>query len=147
MKGISIYTISLLVLISLFFAQCRTGSFNDKKDKFALHDTIGEAVITFSNVEHDFGKINEGENVACIFKFSNTGDADLVLTSVLTSCGCTVSKYDKKPIPPGGSGTINISYDSSDRSGRQTKTITVQSNARNKIMILRITAEVINNNK
>ena len=124
--------------------QCK-GNSSSNNTKFVLNDTIGTPVITFANVTHDFGTIDEGEKVASVFKFSNTGDADLVLTSVLTTCGCTVSKFSKKPIPPGGSGTIEITYDSTDRRGKQTKTITVQSNAENKIMILRITAEVVDN--
>ena len=130
--------------MTLLLIQCR-GNSSTNNTKYVLNDTIGTPVITFANVTHDFGTIDEGEKVACVFKFSNTGDADLVLTSVLTSCGCTVSKFSRKPIPPGGSGTIDITYNSSDRSGKQTKTITVQSNAQNKIMILRITAEVIDN--
>ncbi len=130
--------------MTLFLTQCR-GNSSVNNTKYVLSDTIGTPVITFVNVTHDFGTIDEGEKVACVFKFSNTGDADLVLTSVLTSCGCTVSKFSKKPIPPGGSGTIEITYDSTDRNGMQTKTITVQSNAKNKIMILRITAEVTGN--
>ncbi len=130
--------------MTLLLTQCR-GNSSVNNTKYVLSDTIGTPVITFANVTHDFGTIDEGEKVACVFKFSNTGDADLVLTSVLTSCGCTVSKFSKKPIPPGGSGTIEITYDSTDRNGMQTKTITVQSNAKNKIMILRITAEVAGN--
>jgi len=144
MKRTSLYIAALLCLVTLFLTQCR-GNSSVNNTKYVLSDTIGTPVITFVNVTHDFGTIDEGEKVACVFKFSNTGDADLVLTSVLTSCGCTVSKFSKKPIPPGGSGTIEITYDSTDRNGMQTKTITVQSNAKKKIMILRITAEVTGN--
>lgn len=142
MKRRSVYIAVLSVIVTIFLVQCR-GNSSSANTKYVLNDTIGTPVIKFASIEHDFGKIKEGERVACVFKFSNTGDADLVLTSVQTSCGCTVSKYSKKPIPPGGSGTIEITYDSSDRHGKQTKTITVQSNAGKKIMILRITAEVI----
>jgi hypothetical protein len=144
MKRRYIYIAVLSGLVALFLIQCR-GNSSTNSTKYVLNDTIGTPVISFASVEHDFGKIDEGEKVSCVFKFSNTGDADLVLTSVQTSCGCTVGKFSRKPIPPGGSGTIEITYDSSDRSGRQTKTITVMSNAEKKIMILRITAEVIRN--
>jgi|WetSurMetagenome_2_1015567.scaffolds.fasta_scaffold30775_5 hypothetical protein len=144
MKRRILYIVALFAFISLLFTQCHSGASNNNT-RYVLSDTIGTPVITFSNIEHDFGSIKEGEKVSCVFKFTNTGDADLVLTSVFTSCGCTVSKYNRKPIPPGASGSIEISYDSSDRSGKQTKSITVQSNAKNKIMILRIIAQVINN--
>jgi len=99
-------------------------------------------VITFTNPEHDFGKVQAGEKVGCIFTYTNTGDADMVITSASASCGCTVPKYDKRPVPPGGSGTIEVVFDTSGREGIQTKTVVVQSNAENNIVILRIIADV-----
>ncbi len=109
----------------------------------ASSDTTGTAVIAFSTQEHDFGKVKAGEKVGCIFTYSNNGDADLVIASASGSCGCTVPKYDRKPVPPGGSGSIEVSFDTSGREGVQTKTVVVQSNAENKIVILRIIAEVL----
>lgn len=134
----------VFLICAITFTGCKNTSSSDSHNKYALSDTTGNAVITFSKVEHNFGNVSEGERVAHIFSFTNTGDADLVVSSVLTSCGCTVPKYDKKPISPGGKGSVEVIYDSSGRSGKQTKTITVQSNAENKIIILRIIVDVIN---
>jgi hypothetical protein len=106
-------------------------------------DTTGTAVITFKSLEHNFGQVKEGEKVGCIFTYTNTGDADLVLTAATASCGCTVPKYSKKPVPPGGTGTIEAIFDTSGREGIQTKTVVVQSNAENNMIILRIIAEVM----
>ena len=108
----------------------------------AAVDTTGNALIEFSEMEHNFGSIKAGEKVGCIFSFTNTGDADLILISASASCGCTVPKYDRKPIPPGGKGAIEVIFDSSGRSGLQTKTVVVQSNAENNLIILRIIAEI-----
>jgi len=80
--------------------------------------------------------------VGCIFTFTNNGDADLVISSASASCGCTVPKFDKKPVPPGRSGTIEVIFDTSGREGVQTKTVVVQSNAENNLVILRIIADV-----
>lgn len=43
-------------------------------------------------------------------KFSNGGNADLIIDRVGTSCGCTFPSIedDQKVVPPGGSGTINV---------------------------------------
>jgi hypothetical protein len=101
------------------------------------------AVISFREYEHDFGKITEGEKVACIFTFGNSGKGNLVISSVTSSCGCTVPKYDTKPISPGGTGIVEVVFDSSGRNGRQTKTITVMSNASKSIVLLKISGEVI----
>lgn len=144
MNSIRINILPIFLFCAITFTGCKNTSSSDSHNKYALSDTTGKAVITFSKVEHNFGNVSEGERVAHIFSFTNTGDADLVVSSVLTSCGCTVPKFDKKPISPGEKGSVEVIYDSSGRSGKQTKTITVQSNAENKVIILRIIADVIN---
>ena len=55
-------------------------------------------------------------------------------------------KYDRKPVPPGGKGTLEVVFDTSGREGMQTKTIVIQSNAENNLVILRIIAEVVDEN-
>jgi hypothetical protein len=101
------------------------------------------AVISFRAYELDFGKVSEGEKVASIFTFENTGKGPLVISSVSTTCGCTVPKYDTKPIATGVTGIIEVVFDTSGRNGRQTKTITVSSNASKPIVLLKISGEVI----
>ena len=130
----------MIVLASVLLASCGRGSSGERRNMPS--DTTGTAVITFPSMEHNFGTVKEGEKVGHIFQFTNTGDADLVLTSVIATCGCTVSKYNKKPVSPGESGTIEVIFDTSGRNGVQTKTVVVQSNAENKLVILRIIAEV-----
>jgi hypothetical protein len=101
------------------------------------------AELVFSEYEYDFGKISEGEKVAHIFSFENKGPGNLVIKSASTSCGCTVPKYDRSPIPPGKGGNLEVVFDSGGRSGIQTKTISVRSNSPAEVVILKITAEVI----
>jgi len=105
----------------------------------------GQASIYFPELNHDFGKIKEGEKVACLFKFENRGEANLLINSVTTSCGCTIPRFSEEPVPPEGSGTIEVIFDSTSREGRQTKTVQVRSNADTPVTILRITAEIITN--
>ncbi len=140
MKQILKYFMGMIVLASVLLASCGRGSSGERRNMPS--DTTGTAVITFPSMEHNFGTVKEGEKVGHIFQFTNTGDADLVLTSVIATCGCTVSKYNKKPVSPGKSGTIEVIFDTSGRNGVQTKTVVVQSNAENKLVILRIIAEV-----
>src|SRR5512133_1747732 len=102
----------------------------------------GTPEMAFSEYEHDFGKVSEGEKVSYLFRFENKGSGDLVIASVMTTCGCTVTKYDRKPIHPGASGTIEAVFDTTGRDGMQTKTITVNSNAPVPVILLKITAEV-----
>ena len=63
------------------------------------------------------------------FEFTNTGDAPLIITNVLSTCGCTVPTKPEAPIMPGKTGKIDIKYNMSP--GPIRKTITVESNAVN----------------
>ena len=140
MKGIVLYISTGVLVAAVVFASCGRGSSAESKNMPS--DTTGVAVMTFSMLEHNFGAVKAGEKVGCIFPFTNTGDADLVLTSATASCGCTVPKYNKKPVAPGETGTVEVVFDTSGRDGIQTKAVVVQSNAENNLVILRIIAEV-----
>jgi methionine aminopeptidase len=65
------------------------------------------------------------------------------------SCGCTVAKWDKKPIAPGKSVSIDVVFDSKGKIGLQHKTIVVESNAKPESKILSLACEVVlpNNSK
>lgn len=94
---------------------------------FNLNAQVGN--ISFENSTHDFGKINEEIGSAVYaFKFTNTGDGDLKLLNVRTSCGCTASEYTKTPIKPGKTGEIKVTYHTSHRPGSFRKSITVTIN-------------------
>ena len=68
----------------------------------------------------------------------------LIITSAHASCGCTVPEFSKEPLAPGQNGYIKVLFDTSGRSGMQSKSITIESNASNNIVILRIKAEIVN---
>jgi hypothetical protein len=136
-----------LILIFILAAGCRGRSSGGNESSNTQSGDTGKAVITFASLEHEFGKISEGEKVGCIFTFTNTGTAPLLINNAVTSCGCTVPKYDRKPIAPGSSGSIEVVFDTSGRNGIQTKSITVQSNAAPTVTLLQIRAEVIPNDK
>ncbi len=132
-------------VIALLTLNC-TGSNNKDGGNSSVNSSAGgKAEILFKEYEHDFGKVSEGEKIAYVFTFENRGNADLVIRSALTTCGCTVPKYSTKPIPPGEGGNLEVVFDTSGRNGIQTKTITVRSNASTPAVILKITAEVTEN--
>ncbi|MFN3640388.1 MAG: DUF1573 domain-containing protein [Flavobacterium sp.] len=99
--------------------------------------------IVFNKMEHDFGDITDGETVNYSFTVSNAGQADLVITNASASCGCTVPDYPKKPIKPGESGKIKVSFDSSNKPGMQQKSVTITSNTEKGSDVLTIKANVL----
>jgi hypothetical protein len=131
---------------SLLAAGCKSRTGRGTESINIQASDTGKAVITFPEIEHNFGKVNAGEKVGCIFSFKNSGTKSLIINSAITSCGCTVPKYDRKPIQPGSGGSIEVVFDTSGRNGTQTKTITITSNAVTPVVLLTIKAEVINNN-
>ena len=117
----------------------------------ALINLIGytasaQAKISFKNETVDYGKIVKGSDGVRVFEFTNTGDAELVVTNVKSSCGCTVPKKPEGPIAPGASGSIEVKYDT-NRVGPIRKTVTVYSNADEPIKALKIKGEVLNADK
>jgi hypothetical protein len=86
-------------------------------------------IITFEKAEHNFGAIEKGEKVTHKFTFRNTGDGDLKILDVKTSCGCTSAAPEKDSFAPGETGYIPVTFDSGRFSGEITKTVTVTSNS------------------
>jgi len=99
--------------------------------------------IEFEEMEHDFGKIDQGQVVEYVFKFKNTGDSPLVVSDARASCGCTIPEWTKDPVQPGGEGKINVKYNSAGKKGLIHKTVTVFANTEPKETVLNIQADVI----
>jgi len=96
---------------------------------FGAFSLFAQPAIQFEKTTHDFGNIKEeGGKVTGKFEFTNTGNQDLLLTSVKPGCGCTAADYTKTPVPPGGKGFINATYDAYNRPGNFNKNIKVTTN-------------------
>jgi hypothetical protein len=98
--------------------------------------------FSFQEEEHDFGRIGQGEVVTHIFKFTNSGKSDLVISAAKASCGCTVPEYPRNPIKPGGNGEISVKFDSEGKKGIQKKTVTITANTQPNTKVLTIKAEI-----
>ena len=104
-----------------------------------------KAEIKFEKTVHDFGKFTENNSVmTCSFLFTNTGKAPLIITQCEASCGCTIPMYSDKPIAPGKTGIIKVTYNGKGRlPGQFKKIITVMTNASNKLTRLYIQGEML----
>jgi len=142
----------LMVLTAVSFTSCNNGQ-NGKKEISTdvvknNKSATGEEnkpmpKMVFQETVHDFGKIIKGEKLKYRFKFKNTGNADLVITKVSTSCGCTASHYPKKPIKPGEESYIEVVFDSTHKRGKQNKTITILANTQPNRTVLHIKGNVV----
>lgn len=102
------------------------------------------AEIKFDTLRCNLGVFPESDPVRKYsFRFTNTGTAPLIINQAFASCGCTVPDYTKDPIQPGEKGSIDITYNGSGiLPGRFTKTVTIRSNARSRIVRLVIEGEM-----
>lgn len=91
----------------------------------------GKAKIVFDSTRYDFGYIQEDKGkVTHSFKFTNDGDAPLIIIYTRSTCGCTASHFTKEPVAPAGTGSIDVTFDPEGRPGTFRKEIKVYTNAR-----------------
>ena len=140
--------ILLSLLVAIFLVSCgsddskiNTGLVNNPASATESSNTK-EPKIEFAELEHDFGKMIQGEQVSYTYHFKNTGNAPLIITAVEKTCGCTDTKFPKEPIKPGEEGGISITYDSKGHKGFQNKRIIVKANTNPSETILRFKAQV-----
>ncbi len=102
------------------------------------------AEITFEKTTHQFGEIPFNGNGTYEFVFKNTGNEPLILSQPKSSCGCTVPEWPKKPILPGETDVIKVTYKNTNRPGSFSKYVTIFSNAKvNKEVKLYIKGKIL----
>src|SRR5215510_15433787 len=90
--------------------------------------TANPPQISFTETVYDFGKVEQGDQVNHLFRFTNQGGRDLRIESVKTSCGCTAAVISSEVTEPGKEGTISATFDTTKFFGEKVKEITVHSN-------------------
>lgn len=60
---------------------------------------------------HDFGRISRRGNVSHVFAVQNVGTANLVVSNLVTSCGCTTAELSSSVIPPGHRADLRVTFD------------------------------------
>ena len=95
--------------------------------KLSNQELADAPTMDFTEVEYNFGEINQGDKITHEFKFKNNGKRDLIIRKTKTSCGCTAIET-KKLIKPGETSTIKAVFNSAHKSGRQNKSITLTTN-------------------
>lgn len=98
------------------------------ENESGVDGNVAVPVFSFEKEVHDFGTIVQGEKVAYSFKFTNTGEGDLIITNAKGSCGCTIPEYPHEPIPPGGKGVIDVVFNSDGKEGQQNKKVFITAN-------------------
>jgi len=148
-----ITSISTTILMLLAFTACN----NNKENSSLNTDLIKNPIsadgntsqelpdVKFETDKFDFGTLQQGEKKTTIFKFTNTGNSDLIIQDAKGSCGCTVPDFPKEPVKPGNSGIIKVTFNSEGKSGIQNKSVTLITNCIPSTKFLAIKANVVTN--
>lgn len=146
--------ISSLFLISVLTFSCEQNAPSEKKETNPKADTtaIAASVVpadtanlpkfSFQESEFDFGQIKEGDVVKHTFKFTNTGKSNLVISDARGSCGCTIPSFPKEPIAPGAEGTIDVQFNSKNKTGINQKFVSIVANTYPEVSSISIKATV-----
>ncbi len=134
----------------LFLAACQNQSSGKKTgtgsiEATAVSDTAHQKlpVMTFDETVHNFGNMVQGEVGKYNFHFRNTGNADLIIRGVRTTCGCTVGDFPHRRIKPGEEGNLTVTFNSSFKQGYQNKAVMIRANTNPGQIVLTIRAQVL----
>lgn len=105
-----------------------TANLTEDFGKLSKKELANSPVASFNKKEISFGEIKKGEKTNCDFVLTNTGKSTLFVRKTRASCGCTAVTLGENAIAPGKSTTIRATFDSTGKSGRQYKAITVITN-------------------
>ena len=129
--------IAILLLAAFLFGTVDSFAQSEKQSQ------PEEKVISFDSKTHDFGDILLSDGpVTCEFVMTNISNSPIVIHNVVSSCGCTVPDYDKKPIEPGKSTNIEVTYANDQGPYPFNKTITVYVSGVNRPVVLKIKGQV-----
>ena len=121
-----------IMMVTMLLFAVITGAFAQK-----------QAQIAFDKTTWNFGTFAESQIQTCTFTFKNTGDAPLIINQAVASCGCTVPTYTKKPIAPGESGTLKVTYNGKGKfEGHFKKSITVRTNGTPEVVRLYVEGDM-----
>ena len=108
----------------------------DKKDVYVTK-------LNFSETEHDFGKVKEGDTLSYTFIATNTGTEPMFIYKVSGgSCDCVGSVSSSDVIAPGAVNNITVYFKTLGKKGKQVKTFVVTANTDPSESILTIKADV-----
>jgi hypothetical protein len=113
---------------------------------FVIHCSafsIRSQEVKFKETKQNFGFVHEGDTARMNYELKNIGDKPLVISNYEVECGCTVMEKVDRPIQPGETYIIKISFDTHEKYDRQDRIVKVISNAKNSPSELRFKGVVL----
>lgn len=99
-------------------------------------------IIFLEETLFDYGTIEQNSDGSHNFIYKNIGKEPLIFSKVRSSCGCTIPEWSREPLLSQQQDTIKVKYDTR-RLGRFSKTVSIFSNAKKPMVVVRIQGEVV----
>lgn len=99
-----------------------------KENFAAMPEGAKHPTVIYEKERHNFGDIQQRSRVTTSFIIKNEGEATLYIRKTKASCGCTVSRPQSSVLKPGEQTTLDVTYSTGSRKGKQSKSITVITN-------------------
>ena len=90
----------------------------------------------------DMGRIRAGDEVLWQVSLRNDSPEPVIITAVVSSCGCATVDYPKQPIRPGEALPFTIRLKSAGYYGLQYKTVTLRMSRNNGVRRIVVKAEI-----
>ena len=117
--------------------------FEKEEAKRLKEEAESRTSISFDKMVHDYGNVKPDSDNATYFTITNTGKKPLIIENVEASCGCTTPEKPEKPILPGKSDRMKVSFHPKPgQVGEIDKKVTVTSNTEPRLTVLTIKAFV-----
>ncbi len=105
-------------------------------ERMALIDSLsnpmlaeGSEVMHFDRIRIDAGEMNEDSAPSeYVFSWTNEGKSPLSVTFVQTTCGCASPSFERRPVRPGETSTLKITYHPKGHPGSFLRKIFVYTN-------------------
>lgn len=122
-----------IILLALFATLANFG-FAQKKYSY----------IKFKTYTQYLNNYQEEKGIASVtYEFTNTGTGPLLISGANTSTSRINISFPKNPILPNKTGKIKVTYNPKKKKGKFARTVTIKTNAKNKIAILYLRGNII----
>jgi hypothetical protein len=74
-----------------------------------------DSLLRFEATVAGLGRMKIGQKKEVVFNFANVSDKPVVITRIVTTCGCTSADYEKKPLMPGQESKISVGFEPEEK--------------------------------
>lgn len=72
---------------------------------------VEDSLLRFETSVANLGRMRIGDRKEFGFRFRNVSTAPVVITKIVTTCGCTSPEYAKKPLMPEEESVIKVAFE------------------------------------